>query len=68
MNRLTRKEAAEFIGCGMTKLNELERSGKLKGTYYQIGRRRLYITEKLQTWLLSGGECTVDGASSKLTG
>jgi len=27
----------------MTKLYELERSGRLDGTYYQIGRKRLYI-------------------------
>lgn len=56
MNRLTRKEACEFIGCGMTKLYELERSGQLDGTYYNIGRRRLYITEKLQAWMLAGGD------------
>lgn len=56
MNRLTRKEACEFIGCGMTKLYELERSGQLAGTYYNIGRRRLYITEKLQDWMLNGGD------------
>ncbi len=56
MNRLTRKEACEFIGCGMTKLYELERSGQLEGTYYNIGRRRLYITEKLQDWMLNGGD------------
>lgn len=56
MNRLTRQEASNFIGCGMTKLYELERSGQLEGTYYQIGRKRLYITEKLKDWIMSGGE------------
>lgn len=56
MNRLTRKEACEFIGCGMTKLYEPERSGQLAGTYYNIGCRRLYITEKLQAWMLNGGD------------
>ena len=56
MNRLTREEAAEFIGCSMTKLYYLEKSGQLEGTFYLIGNRRLYITDKLQTWILAGGE------------
>ncbi|MBQ4159860.1 MAG: hypothetical protein IJD83_02910 [Clostridia bacterium] len=55
MNRLTRKEACAFIGCGMSKLYELERSGALDGTYYQIGTRRLYITDRLRTWIENGG-------------
>ena len=59
MNRLTRKEACEFIHCGLSKLYELERSGKLKGTYYMVGRKRLYITEKLEEWILNGGEATI---------
>ena len=56
MNRLNRTEAAEFIGCSMTKLYFLEKSGQLEGTYYQIGTRRLYITNKLEEWILAGGE------------
>ncbi len=56
MNRLTRKEAAEFIGCSMSKLYSMEKGGLMKGTYYQIGRRRLYITEKLEEWVKRGGE------------
>lgn len=56
MNRLTRKEACEFIGCSPTKLYELEKSGQLDGTYYQIGSKRLYITAKLEEWMLAGGE------------
>ncbi len=56
MDRLTREEACKFLGCGMTKLYELERSGKLKGMYYTIGRKRYYITAYLEQWLLSGGE------------
>ena len=56
-SRLTREEAAkDCIGCSMTKLNQLERSGQLEGTYYMVGRRRFYITEKLQSWLFAGGE------------
>lgn len=56
MNRLTRQEMCNYIGCGMTKLYELERSGQLEGTYYQIGRKRLYIKEKVEKWLMNGGE------------
>ena len=56
MNRLNRQEACDFIGCGLSKLYELERSGQLDGTYYHVGRKRLYITERLEEWLLSGGE------------
>lgn len=55
MNRLTRKEAAEFLGCSLSGLHVLERKGSLNGTYYQIGRKRLYITEKLIEWANNGG-------------
>ena len=58
MNRLTRKEACAFIGCGMSKLYDLERTGELEGTYYQIGKRRLYITERLREWIENGGTRT----------
>ncbi|MBR6646318.1 MAG: helix-turn-helix domain-containing protein [Clostridia bacterium] len=56
MNRLTRQEAAEFLGCSMTAFYGLEKSGQLDGTYYKIGRRRFYIKEKLEDWAMSGGE------------
>lgn len=55
-NRLTRNEAAEFIGCSRSKLHGLEKAGFLKGTYYRIGNRRFYITEKLEEWMQRGGE------------
>lgn len=63
-NRLTRQEAAEFIGCGETKFNYLIKSGLLTGTYYSIGNRRYFITEKLKEWMESGGE---EGAMLKRT-
>ena len=56
MNRLTRDEAAEFIGCSISKLYAMEKAGLLNGTFYQIGRRRLYITSKLEEWIMRGGE------------
>lgn len=58
MNRLTREEAAEFIGCSRSKLYGMEKGKLLEGTYYQIGRRRYYITEKLEEWIQKGGEIT----------
>ena len=60
MNRLTRAEAAEYIGCSLSKLYSMEKASLLKGTYYEIGsglkRRRLYITAKLDKWMEDGGE------------
>ena len=56
MNRLSRKEAAEYLNCSLSKLYYLEKSGKMNGTFYSIGNRRLYITEKLDQWMKDGGE------------
>ena len=60
MNRLTKKEAAEYIGCSISKLGAMERAGLMKGTYYEIGngrvRRKLYITDRVDEWMLAGGE------------
>lgn len=56
MNRLYRKEAAEYIGCGLSTLDRLQREGLLEGTYYTLGHRRLYITAKLDEWIENGGE------------
>lgn len=56
MNRLTRAEAAEFLGCGLSTLHKLERTKQLEGTYYQIGRRRIYIADKLEKWMRNGGD------------
>ncbi len=56
MERLTRKEAAEFLGCSRSALYKLEKTGCLKGLYYEIGTKRLYIKAKLQEWVEKGGE------------
>lgn len=60
MNRLTKAEAAKYIGCSVSKLGSMERAGLMKGTYYEIGngkvRRKLYITDKVDEWMLAGGE------------
>ena len=68
MDRLTRAEAAQFIGCSMSKLYGLEKAQLLEGTYYQIGRRRLYITEKLEKWMMDGGEVHVIQEKRKMYG
>ena len=56
MNRLYRKEAAEYIGCSPSTLYRLEKQGLMDGTFYTFGNRRLYITEELDKWLKAGGE------------
>lgn len=56
MNRLTSKEAAEYLGCGLSKLRRMTRAGLMAGTYYTIGNRRLYITAELDWWKRNGGE------------
>ena len=60
MERLTREEAAEFIGCSLGKLYLMERAGLLSGTFYEIGagkrRKRLYLPDRLEQWAMQGGE------------
>lgn len=56
MNRLYRLEAAEYIGCSPSTLYRLEKMGLMDGTFYQIGRRRIYITAELDKWIENGGE------------
>lgn len=60
LNRLSRQETADFIGCSLSKLYSMEKAGLMKGTYYEIGyglrNRRFYITSKLEDWLDKGGE------------
>lgn len=56
VTRLTREEAFEYIGCKKSKFNELLRAGLLEDTYYTIGERKIYIAEKLDEWMLNGGE------------
>ncbi len=60
MERLTRAETAEYLMCSKSKLYAMEKGGLLEGTYYDIGtgkrRKRLYIKDKLDKWILEGGE------------
>lgn len=54
-NVLTRKEACSFLGCSRTKLYQLEQSGVLENTYYDVGRKRYYYTDALERWKQNGG-------------
>ena len=65
MNRLYRKEAAEFIGCSTSTLSRLERMGLMDGTFYTFGNRKIYITEALERLVKNGGEL---GAHERKTG
>ena len=55
LNRLTRVEAAEYIGCSPSTFNRLLREGYLKDTFYSVMGRRFFITERLEAWMMSGG-------------
>lgn len=57
MNRLTRQEAANYLGCSRYTIYRLEKEGLFDlGDYYDVGVRRFYITEKLDAWMAAGGE------------
>ena len=56
MNRLFRKEAADFIGCSVSTLDRMYRMGLMEGTYYTFGKRIIYITDQLEKWIRAGGE------------
>lgn len=56
LKRFTRSEAAEYIGCSLTKLGQLVKSGSMTGTFYQIGKRQIFIADRLEQWILNGGE------------
>lgn len=57
MNRLTRDEAAKYLGCSSYTLWRMEKEGLFEpGDYYTMGTRRLYITERLDEWMKLGGE------------
>lgn len=55
MTRLTpdnkQQEACNLIGCGYDQLMKMVRVGELSGTYYKIGRRILFVKEKLEAWV-----------------
>jgi excisionase family DNA binding protein len=48
---MDRKEAARYLGVGLSALNELTISGTLPS--FTIGRRRLYRRATLDLWLIA---------------
>lgn len=44
------KDACNILGCGYDQLMKMVRTGELSGTYYRIGKRVLFIKEKLEIW------------------
>lgn len=63
MDRYNSKEAAAYLRCSESKLSKMATAGLLDGTFYEIGtgirnRRRLYIKDRLDEWILAGGEPT----------
>lgn len=56
MNRLFKDEAAKHIGCSVSKLNQMKKAGLMDGTFYTIGNRTIYITDRLDEWINNGGE------------
>ena len=67
MERLTRQEAAEFLGCSRSAFYKLEKKGVFKGMYYEIGTKRLYIKAKLIEWIEKGGEAQFEAQSCVLS-
>ena len=69
MERLTRQEAAEFLGCSLSAFYSLEKCGQLEGTYDRIGKRKLYIKSKIEKWALDEGcKITADLDSLRVDG
>ena len=57
-SRLTQAEACELLYIRPTTASAMFAKNKdfLKGTYYVINKRRIFITEKLVEFMDSGGE------------
>lgn len=50
MTRMLPKDAFELIGCKYDYGMQLVRTGRLDGCYYRLGRRVIFIREKLELW------------------
>ena len=53
--RLTQKEAADFLGISLAMLQKIQREGHLNNTYFRVGRRVIYMEDKLIEWMQAGG-------------
>ena len=54
-NRLTRVQAADYLGCSISTFDRIVKRGYLKNTYFTLIGRKFFITEKLDEWILNGG-------------
>ncbi|MCO5384438.1 hypothetical protein [Desulfosporosinus sp.] len=50
MTKLLPEEAFQIIGCKYDYGMRLVRTGKLDGTFYRLGRRVIFMKEKLELW------------------
>ena len=55
MQVLTVKQAAEFLGIKPSTIHKYKREGQFEGSYFRVGKRILFMKEKLQKWAESGG-------------
>ena len=57
-SRLVQEEAAELLNISSSALSNWLSKNKdfLKGTYYVVNKRRIFITEKLIAFMENGGE------------
>lgn len=54
------KEAAKVFPCSEREVYELIRRKQLEGTYYRIGRRVFFNSDKLDEWKANGGSAQFD--------
>jgi excisionase family DNA binding protein len=47
--------AAEILGCSESMVYKMIRCKQLEGTYYKIGKKTLFMRDKLDEWMKSGG-------------
>lgn len=59
-NRLTRTQAAEFLGCSLSTFDRIVKRGYLKNTYFNLLGRRFYITSRLEEWMVAGGTANIN--------
>ena len=56
METLLVEEAAEFLGCSEPTLYRMIRRGSMEGTYYTVGKKKLFLRTELEKWRTAGGE------------
>lgn len=54
--RLTRKEAAVFMGCALSTFERMLKENLLEGTYFNIGNKKIFFQDRLLKWMEDGGE------------